>query len=149
MKDWPGVIQDATEEMFSDANWPEKFSKESLAFGPDFDATGEELTNAGEEFHQQNAAPVRFDLGKLTTLLLRERHCVKSNHIVRNGTQVRGWKGVKVAVESFQYETASLNSSRQQHAGRISAARVGQSSVRYTLTNEVPLLSSGNRNRHC
>src|SRR5262249_6945996 len=69
MRDWPSVIQDATQELFQDANWPERFTKESLAFAPDFDATGEELTNAGEEFHQQNAAPVRFDLGKLTALL--------------------------------------------------------------------------------
>jgi phage/plasmid-associated DNA primase len=96
MHDWPGVIQSATCEMFQDANWPERFAKESLAFGADFDSTGEELTNAGEEFHQQNVAPVRFDLRKLTTLLVRERHCVKSNHVVREGKQVRGWKGVKV-----------------------------------------------------
>jgi phage/plasmid-associated DNA primase len=95
MRDWPDVIQKATREMFQDANWPERFSGECLAFGSEFDATGEELTNAGEEFHRDNTSPVRFDLGKLTPELQR-RHCTKSNHIVRNGKQVRGWKGVKV-----------------------------------------------------
>jgi hypothetical protein len=95
MRDWPDVIQKATCEMFHDANWPERFAGECLTFGSGFDATGEELTNAGEEFHRQNAARVRFDLGKLTPELQR-RHCTKSNHVGRNGKQVRGWKGVKV-----------------------------------------------------
>ena len=96
MTGWPDVIREATQDMFQDANWPERFAKERLAFGPDFDATGEELTNAGEEFYRQNVAPMRFDLGKLTTLLLREHHCVKSNNLTRNDKRVRGLKGARL-----------------------------------------------------
>jgi hypothetical protein len=95
MRDWPNVIRDATAEMFRDSNWPERFADDRLEFGSGFDATREELTNAGDEFHRVSAAPVRFDLVKLITVL-KMRRCVNSDNLTRDGRRTRGLKGVKV-----------------------------------------------------